>query len=238
MRGRFRLFDLIRSRADRTSLARSQSTTAHSWRRPNRFPKLSGQHPRPDHAQRARLSGRWRRPQVKDIFPQAVEVELPGDDTPACGGAPKRRAAVAELSPLPRLCPYLLRRRRRRQSEGAAHDDRSASRWTKISPLAPSPPPPPNRHGRRLSGALIGFDRTQQSLAPEQCLRRATLRLAHGLEQGACHLSAAVWAGSTTGSWPNFSPPTEFRKVFPATLKRFPDQRSRIPCYSPQGISP
>ena len=89
MRGRFRLFDLIRSRADRTSLARSQACDCAFVAMTNRVPKLSGQHPRPDHAQRARLSGRWRRPQVKDIFPQAVEVELPGDDTPACGGAPK-----------------------------------------------------------------------------------------------------------------------------------------------------
>jgi hypothetical protein len=185
MRGRFRLFDLIRSRADRTSLARSQSTTAHSWRRPNRFPKLSGQHPRPDHAQRARLSGRWRRPQVKDIFPQAVEVELPGDDTPACGGAPKRRAAVAELSPLPRLCPYLLRRRRRRQSEGAAHDDRSASRWTKISPPAPSPPPPPNLPE---PPAWPPSERGAHRVRPDSAEPGARTM------SSSCHLAARPWA--------------------------------------------
>jgi hypothetical protein len=227
MRGRFRLFDLIRSRADRTSLARYQSTTAHSWRRPNRFPKLSGQHPRPDHAQRARLSGRWRRPQVKDIFPQAVEVELPGDDTPACGGAPKgdellspnsarchgsartscaAAAAASQKVPPTMTAAHPAGRKSRRQNL-ARHRRQTCQN---------------HRHGRRLSGALIGFDRTQQSLAPEQCLRRATLRLAHGLEQGACHLSAAVWAGSTTGSWPNFSPPSEFREGLPCYPEAIP----------------
>jgi hypothetical protein len=45
---------------------------------------------------------------------------------------------------------------------------------------------------RDLCAAAVLRHRIQQGLAPEQCLRRATLRLAHGLEQGACHLSAAV----------------------------------------------
>ena len=61
----------------------------------------------------------------------------------------------------------------------------SASRWTKMSPPVTS-----SRHRRgtpgttgivrRLGGALIAFSVTDQRLAPEQCLRCASLQLAHG----------------------------------------------------------
>ena len=146
-------------------------------------------------------------PQVKDIFPQAVKVELPGG-YPARGGAPKGDEL---LSPSSARCHGSPRTScdataaADASQKGAPHDDRSASRWTKISPPAPSPPPPPNLP--EPPAWLNGFGRSQQGLAPEQCLRRATLRLAHGLEQGACHLSAACRTGSTTGSWPKLSPP-------------------------------
>ena len=37
----------------------------------------------------ARLRGRWRHQQVKEILLHAVEVELPGDDARTRGGVPK-----------------------------------------------------------------------------------------------------------------------------------------------------
>jgi hypothetical protein len=49
--------------------------------------QLPGQRPRSGQAQRARLRGGWRHQQVKDILLQAVEVDLPGDDSRACGSA-------------------------------------------------------------------------------------------------------------------------------------------------------
>jgi hypothetical protein len=65
----------------------------------NGVSQLPGQHPRSGHAQRARLRARWCH-QVKDILFHAVEVDLPGDDSRACGsvleggeliGRPQRR---------------------------------------------------------------------------------------------------------------------------------------------------
>jgi hypothetical protein len=163
---------------------------------------------RSDHAQRARLSGRWRPPQVKDIFPQAVKVELPGGYP-----RPRRRAErrtsccrraqpVATAPPVPPATPPPPPTPVRRvpPTMTAAHP---AGRRSRRRHLGRRPPPnlpePP--------AWLNGFGRSQQGLAPEQCLRRATLRLAHGLEQGACQLSAACRTGSTTGSWPKLSPP-------------------------------
>jgi hypothetical protein len=53
----------------------------------NGVPQLPGQHPRSGYAQRPQLRGWWRHQQVKDIFLQAVEVDLPGNDSRACGSA-------------------------------------------------------------------------------------------------------------------------------------------------------
>jgi hypothetical protein len=55
----------------------------------NGFPQLPGQHPCSSHAQRARLQERWRHQQVEDILLHAVEVDLPGDDSRACGSTPE-----------------------------------------------------------------------------------------------------------------------------------------------------
>ena len=194
------LFDLIRSQADRTSLARSQACDCAFVATTNRFPKLSGQHPRPDHPERARVSGRRRRPQVQDIFPQVVEVELPGDDTPARGGAPKGDAL---LSPSSARCHGSARTAAAAASQKvpptmtAAHPAGRKSRRQHLArhrrPWARAGSVPPKR------GRMGWFDNWLLA----KFLRRP-------LQGG----------------------------VFPDTLKRFPDQRSRIPCYSPQGISP
>ena len=53
----------------------------------NGVSQLPGQHPCSGHAQCARLRRRWRHQQMKDILLQAVEVDLPGDDSRACGSA-------------------------------------------------------------------------------------------------------------------------------------------------------
>ena len=77
-----------RVQIERTRLARSHTCDSAFVATANSFAQLSGQHARPGHAQRARLSGR-RRQQVKDILFHTVEVELPWDDTRARGGTPK-----------------------------------------------------------------------------------------------------------------------------------------------------
>jgi hypothetical protein len=59
------------------------------------FAELSGQQTRSSHAQRARLRGRWRHQQVEDILLQAVEVDLPGDDSRACGSASEGSELIA-----------------------------------------------------------------------------------------------------------------------------------------------
>jgi hypothetical protein len=55
----------------------------------NGFPELSGQHPCSGHTQPSLVRGWWRRQQVKDIFLQAVEVDLPWNDSRACGSTPE-----------------------------------------------------------------------------------------------------------------------------------------------------
>jgi hypothetical protein len=195
MRGRFRLFDLIRSRADRTSLARYQSHDCAFVATTQPLPEAV----RPAPAPRPRSACAAERA----VAPPAGARHLPpgGRGRAAKGMIPPPAAArrkatsccrrtqpVATALPVPPAPPPPVRRCR--------------------PPPAPSPPPPPNlpeppawppseRGAHRV--------RPDSALAPEQCLRRATLRLAHGLEQGACHLSAACRTGSTTGSWPNFS---------------------------------
>ena len=146
-------------------------------------------------------------PQVKDIFPQAVKVELPGG-YPARGGAPKGDELLSPSSARCHGSP-------RTSCDATAAADASQ----KVLPTMTAAHPAGRRSRRRHLGRrpppnlpeppawLNGFGRSQQGLAPEQCLRRATLRLAHGLEQGACQLSAACRTGSTTGSWPKLSPP-------------------------------
>ena len=57
--------DPIPSRSDKPGSL--PSTTAHSWRRPTASEAIRPAHT--DHAQRARLNGRWRRPQVQDTLP-------------------------------------------------------------------------------------------------------------------------------------------------------------------------
>ena len=172
-----------------------QGGPGSGWRKPGGLPPvgplllcLRAPFCRSDHAQRARLSGRWRRPQVKDIFPPAVEVELPGDDTPARGGAPKGDEL---LSPSSARC---------HGSARTSCDATAAADASQKVPPTMTAAHPAGRRSRRQHlarrrrrpnlpeppGWLIGFGRTQRGLAPEQCLRRATLRLAHGLEQGAC----------------------------------------------------
>jgi hypothetical protein len=73
---------------ERTRLDRSHTCNGTFVATTNSFARLSGQHARPGHAQCARLSGRHRQ-QGKDILFHTVEVELPWDDTRACGGTPK-----------------------------------------------------------------------------------------------------------------------------------------------------
>ena len=68
----------VRHRGERvqiewTRLARSHTCNGTFVATANNFAQLSGQHARPGHAQRARLSGR-RRQQVKDILFHTVEV--------------------------------------------------------------------------------------------------------------------------------------------------------------------
>ena len=74
---------------ERARLAHSYTGDSAFVATANGFAQLSGQHPCSGHAQCARLRGRWRHQQVKDILLQAVEVDLPGDDSRARGSTPE-----------------------------------------------------------------------------------------------------------------------------------------------------
>ncbi len=70
-------------------LAHSHTSDSTFVATANGVPQLPGQHPRSGYAQRPQLRVGWCHQQVKDILLQAVEVDLPGDDSRACGGAPE-----------------------------------------------------------------------------------------------------------------------------------------------------
>ena len=74
-------------------LAHSHTSDSAFVATANGFSQLPGQHPCSSYAQRARLRGWWRHQQVKDILLHAVEVDLPGDDSRACGRRTCRKAA-------------------------------------------------------------------------------------------------------------------------------------------------